>query len=172
MLSIKNMFFYGLLVAASTTLAAPTTSPETSLNPSGPLLVRRKNPNKCEAHIHIDSSNTWCGTNCTAKYAINVVDKAGNPMGYDFTWAYVGTWKDTNPKYDRIKIKTTKGLELWIDGKIIGGSGISSNWKSTFTLHYGSQHWNSAQCVKHTDKSARISNGQRDEYDLWCEFDC
>ncbi|RPA82580.1 hypothetical protein BJ508DRAFT_325322 [Ascobolus immersus RN42] len=168
MLSIKNLFLYGLL-AASTALAAPTeelVESSTGLSP-----VKRKLPNKCEAHIHIDTSNDLCTINCTSKYAIKVVDKPGNMMGYNFQWSAPGVWYDTNPNYPRIKIKTTKGLELWIDGKMPPGT-IPAEWRRIFTLHYGSQHWNSMQCPTWKEKRATGSNGYRNEYDLWCEFDC
>ena len=91
-------------------------------------------------------------------------------MGYDWYWKNLGTWYATNPNY-RIKIKTTKGPELWIDGYIPGGW-VTDNWRRSFTLHYGSQHWNSHECENWKHKSPRISNGHRHEFDLWCEFDC
>src|SRR5690606_20813916 len=105
-----------------------------------------------------------------AKWKIDIVDKPGNVMGYDFNWQNKGSWYATNPNY-QIKIKTTKGLELWIDGKIEGGA-VPDNWRSYLTLHYGSQHWNSMQCPTWKMKKATNSNGYRNQYDLWCEFDC
>src|SRR5690606_11828806 len=114
--------------------------------------------------------NGLCGNKCTHKYNINLLDKPGNVMGYDWHWQKLGTWSATNPNY-RIKIKTTKGLELWIDGAIPGGF-VKDSWRNSFTLHYGSQHWNSHECENYKYKSPRISNGHRHEWDLWCEFDC
>lgn len=187
MATLKNIIIYCLFATAI--LAAPTAVEETS--PSS-RLVRRKNTNKCEAHMHIDgkanslligqfqktnlvhtASNVLCGGSCTSKYNINLLDtqQPAQPMGYDFNWQKVGTWSTTNPNY-RIKIKTTKGLELWIDGKILPGGIYTDDWRRTFTLHYGSQHWNSHECENWLYKSARASNGYRHEFDLWCEFDC
>ncbi len=91
-------------------------------------------------------------------------------MGYDWDWKNVGTWGATNPDY-RIKIKTTKGPELWIDGVLDNVHGAEDAWRNSFTLHYGAQHWNGQDC-KPLSKSARQSNGWRNQYDLWCEFDC
>jgi hypothetical protein len=91
-------------------------------------------------------------------------------MGYDFNWKNVGTWSATNPNY-KIKIKTTKGPELWIDGSIPSGF-VNDGWRKSFTLNYGSQHWNSHECENYKYKSPRSSNGFRHEFDLWCEFDC
>lgn len=97
-------------------------------------------------------------------------------MGYDFNWNNLGDWYATNPNYF-IKIKTTHGLELWVEGV---------HWKMLFnptyintdlryhgmTLHYGAQHFWSRSCENWAYKSARPSNGWRNEYDMWCEFDC
>jgi hypothetical protein len=91
-------------------------------------------------------------------------------MGKDWYWANVGTWAATNPDYE-IKIGTTKGLELWIDGSLPTGL-ITDSWRRSFTLNYGSQHWNSHECENYKYKGPRESNGYRHEFDLWCEFDC
>ncbi|KAI4732546.1 hypothetical protein E4T50_16884 [Aureobasidium sp. EXF-12298] len=150
-------------------MAAPTVLDQES-SPSS--LVRRKNTNKCEAHIHVDTSNGLCGNSCTHKYKIDLLDNPvpAQAMGKDWNWANVGTWAAANPNY-QIKTGTTRGLELWIDGSLPGGF-ITDSWRNSFTLNYGSQHWNSHECENWVHKGPRESNGCRHEYDLWCEFDC
>ncbi|RPA82579.1 hypothetical protein BJ508DRAFT_325321 [Ascobolus immersus RN42] len=171
--SVKNMFLLGLL-AASTTLAAPTpeAAPETSLtsaNLSGPL-EKRKQPFKCETHIKINTS-TGFASNPTRKFEINIVNKPGHAIGKTYDWSRVGTWAATNPNY-RIVIPTTTGLQFWIDGAKGAGANYGDNWRSMFTLHYGSQHWNSMQCPTWKYTGASENTGLRVIYDLWCEFDC
>ncbi|KAH0182262.1 hypothetical protein KCV03_g10383, partial [Aureobasidium melanogenum] len=94
MVALKNIFTLGML--AGTGLAAPTVLDDGS---SASSLVRRKNTNKCEAHIHIDASNGLCGNSCTTKYNIDLLDNSvpAQPMGKDWYWANVGTWSATNP---------------------------------------------------------------------------
>ncbi|KFY97164.1 hypothetical protein V500_02195 [Pseudogymnoascus sp. VKM F-4518 (FW-2643)] len=194
MATLKNILLYGLFATA--VVAAPAAVADTS--PST-VLIARKNTNKCEAHIHFDgnanslyfyqprmkpnllfiyvASNQGCTTRCTSKYHIDLLDnqQPPQPMGYDFNWEKVGTWGATNPDY-QIKIKTTKGLELWIDGKLprTGAHYELSygNWRKYLTLNYGSQHWNSISCENYALKEPGQSNGWRLELDLWCEFDC
>jgi hypothetical protein len=186
MVALKNIIISGSLAIAA--MAAPTVLHEESSSSS---LARRKNTNKCEAHIHIDSkqngrslclfnqmltsftaSNGLCGDHCTHKYKIDLLNNAdpAQPMGYDWNWQNVGTWGATNPNY-QIKIGTTKGPELWIDGSLPAGF-VTDKWRSSFTLNYADQHWNSHECENWIYKSPRVSNGFRHEYDLWCEFDC
>ncbi|THW13006.1 hypothetical protein D6D23_09937 [Aureobasidium pullulans] len=174
-------------ILAVAAMAAPTVLDRDT---SSSTLVRRKNTNKCEAHIHLDckptitnlhdqtaklkaiASNGLCGNSCTDKYNIDLLDNAvpAQAFGKTWDWSSVGTWSATNPDY-QIKIGTTRGPELWIDGRIPSGF-ITDSWRSSFTLHYGDQHWNSHECENWAYKSPKISNGQRHEFDLWCEFDC
>ena len=50
MASFKNIILCGLLATAA--VAAPTTVDEPSFESAS--IMKRKHPNKCEAHIHID----------------------------------------------------------------------------------------------------------------------
>ncbi|TIA40517.1 hypothetical protein D6C78_02479 [Aureobasidium pullulans] len=156
-------------ILAVTALAAPTVSMPDS---SSANLVRRKNTNKCEAHIHIDTSNGLCGNTCTQKWKVDLLDNStpAQPFGKDWTWTNVGTWAATNPNY-QIKIGTTRGPELWIDGDLPGWI-VGDGWRNSFTLAYGAQRWNSHECENSVHKGPRPSNGERHEFDLWCEFDC
>lgn len=52
-------------------------------------------------------------------------------MGYDWNWKNLGSWKATNPNY-QIKIKTTKGPELWIDGSIPSGWIKEEKWRRRY----------------------------------------
>ncbi|KAI4788237.1 hypothetical protein E4T44_13506 [Aureobasidium sp. EXF-8845] len=167
MIGSRNIIISSILAVAA--MAAPTVLDQESSTSS---LVRRKNTNKCEAHIHIDTSNGLCTGTCTDKYNIDLLDNSvpAQAFGKTWDWSQVGTWSATNPNY-QIKIGTTRGLELWIDGSIPSGT-IHDTWRNSFTLHYGSQHWNSHECENYNWKSARASNGFRHEFDLWCEFDC
>ncbi|THW14122.1 hypothetical protein D6D25_07268 [Aureobasidium pullulans] len=167
MVAFQNIVISSILAVAA--MAAPTVLDRDT---SSSTLVRRKNTNKCEAHIHLDSSNGLCGNSCTDKYNIDLLDNAvpAQAFGKTWDWSSVGTWSATNPDY-QIKIGTTRGPELWIDGRIPSGF-ITDSWRSSFTLHYGDQHWNSHECENWAYKSARASNGYRHEFDLWCEFDC
>ncbi|THV65425.1 hypothetical protein D6D19_09737 [Aureobasidium pullulans] len=167
MVAFQNIVISSILAVAAT--AAPTVLDK---DVSSSTLVRRKNTNKCEAHIHIDTSNGLCGNSCTAKYNIDLLNNAvpAQAFGKTFDWSRVGTWSATNPNY-QIKIATNRGAELWIDGRIPNGF-VNDSWRSSFTLHYGNQHWNSHECGNWAYKSARASNGYRHEFDLWCEFDC
>ncbi|KAI4851875.1 hypothetical protein E4T44_01857 [Aureobasidium sp. EXF-8845] len=160
MVTFSNIIISSILAIAA--MAAPTVLDQESSSSS---LVRRKNTNKCEAHIHIDG-------NCTAKYKVDILDNSvpAQAIGKDWYWANVGTWAATNPDY-QIKIGTTRGLELWIDGRTPSGF-IKDDWRNSFTLHYGSQHWNGHECENWKYKGPRESNGYRHEFDMWCEFDC
>jgi hypothetical protein len=124
------------------------------------------------AKLKAKASNGLCGNSCTDKYNIDLLDNAvpAQAFGKTWDWSSVGTWSATNPDY-QIKIGTTRGPELWIDGRIPSGF-ITDSWRSSFTLHYGDQHWNSHECENWAYKGPKISNGQRHEFDLWCEFDC
>ncbi|KAK8117882.1 uncharacterized protein PG998_006163 [Apiospora kogelbergensis] len=151
---LKNILLQGLL--AVTAVAMPLASEEPSLDVRNedainsvltPTLEARKNTNKCEAHIHIDSSNGLCGNKCTQKFNIDIVDK--------------------------VEIATSKNKNLIFDGAL--PTGIISNddkWRSNFNLAYDTQKWSSHECANYKYKSPRVSNGHRHEYDLWCEFDC
>ncbi|KAG9577817.1 hypothetical protein KCU77_g15409, partial [Aureobasidium melanogenum] len=68
------------------------------------------------------ASNGLCGVSCTAKYNIDLLDNSvsAQPTGKDWYWVNVGTWSATNSDC-QIKIGTTKGPELWIDGSIPSG---------------------------------------------------
>ncbi|THW10046.1 hypothetical protein D6D24_08276 [Aureobasidium pullulans] len=133
MVAFQNIVISSILAVAA--MAAPTVLDRDT---SSSTLVRRKNTNKCEAHIHLDSSNGLCGNSCTDKYNIDLIDNAvpAQAFGKTWDWSSVGTWSATNPDY-QIKIGTTRGPELWIDGRIPSGF-ITDSWRSSFTLHYGS----------------------------------
>ncbi|KAI5236760.1 hypothetical protein E4T43_08416 [Aureobasidium subglaciale] len=167
MVAVQNIIISSILAVAA--MAAPTIIDKEESSSS---LVRRKNTNKCEAHIHYDVSNGLCGNSCTGKYNIDLLDNSepAQAFGKTFDWSTVGTWSATNPNY-QIKIGTTRGPELWIDGSIPNGL-VHDSWRNSFTLNYGDQHWNSHECENWKYKSARASNGFRHEFDLWCEFDC
>ncbi|THY02943.1 hypothetical protein D6C89_08061 [Aureobasidium pullulans] len=167
MVAFRNIMISSMI--AVTALAAPTVSMQDS---SSADLVRRKNTNKCEAHIHIDTSNGLCGNSCTQKWKVDLLDNStpAQPFGKDWTWTNVGTWAATNPNYE-IKIGTTRGPELWIDGDLPGWI-VGVGWRNSFTLAYGAQRWNSHECENFVHKGPRPSNGERHEFDLWCEFDC
>ncbi|CAD0105896.1 unnamed protein product [Aureobasidium uvarum] len=168
MIGLKNIIISSILAVAA--LAAPTVLHQGSSNPS---LVRRKNTDKCEAHIQVSRSGL-CLYSCPTTYNIDLLDNSvpAQPMGKDWNWANVGTWSAIDPNY-QIKIGTTKGPELWIDGKIPSGAGGLNNlWRGTFTLHYGSQQWNSYKCENWKYTGPGLSSDWRDEFDLWCEFDC
>ncbi|THX00013.1 hypothetical protein D6D13_09768 [Aureobasidium pullulans] len=132
MVAFQNIVISSILAVAA--MAAPTVLDKDT---SSSTLVRRKNTNKCEAHIHIDASNGLCGNSCTTKYNIDLLNNAvpAQAFGKTFDWSRVGTWSATNPNY-QIKIGTTRGLELWIDGRIPSGL-VHDSWRSSFTLHYG-----------------------------------
>ncbi|KAK8093993.1 hypothetical protein PG997_000678 [Apiospora hydei] len=176
---LKNIIVQSLLATA---VAAMPLTPEESSTDVGSqdainavwshTLVARKNPDKCEAHIAIDSSNGLCGTRCTDKYKIDIVDKDGQAIGKTYDWSQVGQWGATNPPR-KVEIPTTKDKSFWLDGTL--PSGFQSNdgpWRSSFTLTYDTQVWNSHECPNYKYKAPATSNGYRHQFDLWCEFDC
>lgn len=183
MSALKSFLITGMLAIAA--VAAPAEPAAADINMKiDPMSVsvvetrdlepleRRKNTNKCEAHIHVDSSNGLCGAHCTDKWKVDIIDASTPPkaIGKTFDWSQVGTWAATNPNYD-INIPTTKGPQFWIRGRLPSGI-IKDNWRASLTLHYDSQHWNGMQCENSKYKSPRASNGFRHEFDAWCEFDC
>ncbi|KAK8092561.1 hypothetical protein PG999_014760 [Apiospora kogelbergensis] len=177
MVALKNAFIQGLL--AVTVAAIPLAPEESSLDVrsqetypdfTSSALVARKNPDKCEIHIHVDSSNGLCGSHCTEKYTIDIWDKPGTQICKKWGGHETGTWYATNPG-NKLELPTTKGKTFWVDGRIPGGT-IHDSWRNSFTLSYDTQKWNSGSCANYKFKSARASNGFRHEFDLWCEFDC
>ncbi|KAK6856488.1 hypothetical protein PG990_011670 [Apiospora arundinis] len=172
---LKNILIQGLL--AFTAVAVPLASEESSVEVRSveafnnePVLEARKNANKCEAHIYLDSSNGLCGSHCTDKYHINIIDKDSKAIGKTADGKSVGEYGVTNPK-DGMDIQTTKGKNFKITGSIPKGT-ITDNWRKSYTLSYDTQKWNSGDCANWKFKSARPSNGERHQFDLWCEFDC
>ncbi|KAK8025000.1 hypothetical protein PG990_002823 [Apiospora arundinis] len=170
---LKNIIVQGLL--AVSVAALPLDSDVSSLDinsvPAPSTLQARKNADKCEAHIAINTSNGLCGNKCTHKYEINIVDKSGAAIGKTYDWSQVGQWGATNPP-NKVEIATTKGTNLWLDGELPGGFTDENKWRRAFTLTYGSQVWNSHECANWKHKAPGPSNGMRHQYDYWCEFDC
>ncbi|KAK8092365.1 uncharacterized protein PG998_014850 [Apiospora kogelbergensis] len=127
MVALKNAFIQGLL--AVTVAAIPLAPEESSLDVrsqetypdfTSSALVARKNPDKCEIHIHVDSSNGLCGSHCTEKYTIDIWDKPGTQICKKWGGHETGTWYATNPG-NKLELPTTKGKTFWVDGRIPGG---------------------------------------------------
>ncbi|KAK8039691.1 hypothetical protein PG993_008102 [Apiospora rasikravindrae] len=176
---LKNIIVQGLLATAVAAMPLAPEEPSTDVGNQeaintvwAPTLAARKNTDKCEAHIAIDSSNGLCGAHCTQKYKIDIVDKAGQAIGKTYDWSQVGQWGATNPP-KKVEIATTKNKNLWLDGYLPGGIMTNDDkWRSSFTLSYDTQVWSSHECANHKYKAPAVSNGHRHQFDLWCEFDC
>ncbi|KAM0714264.1 hypothetical protein Q7P37_010051 [Cladosporium fusiforme] len=139
---------------ATSVLAAPTSSAKTTIEKRADW-----QPNKCEAGIHLNTSNGLEAIAYTSKWELSIIDPSG---------AQVAQWGGTNPA--DINIATTKGFNFVIEGQPEGS--FPSSAQDSLTLSYDTQKWNGNDCYRYIQKVAQPSNGWRHQYDWWCQFDC
>ncbi|KAK3389940.1 hypothetical protein B0H63DRAFT_538070, partial [Podospora didyma] len=159
-MQIKNFILNGIFAIAA--LAAPTPiegESSAALTANSPL---DKRAGKCEAHIYVQYNHLNPGAQYHQVWHVGAYNPSGTRINYNWYGNTIAEWTAGDPSY-QIKVKTTYGLELWLNGTPSNSAG-----KNALTIRYGSQNFNSVSCYGYW----AAGNSDGTAFDWRCKYDC